>query len=82
MKTGNKNQAVMLSVVAVGAIAFLVIELMPAKMRPSLAQILPTAGKTEPSIVVTNDLPLTLVGDPFSHPKLALKDRSSNARIR
>jgi hypothetical protein len=71
VKTGNKNQAVILSIVAVGAVAFLVIELMPSRLRPSaLAQ---AATGHSLSSTVNVDLPLALVGDPFSHPKLAVK---------
>ena len=70
MKTGNRNQAVILSVVALGAIAFLVIQLLPAKIRPTLGGSIsqPVAGAP-----VSTDYALTLVGDPFSHPKLAIK---------
>jgi hypothetical protein len=73
MKTGNKNQAVMLSIVAVGAIAFLVIQLMPGKNRPFLGGS-PAPAQTDGAVHVPTDLPLALVGDPFSHPKLAVKE--------
>lgn len=72
MKTGNKNQATILGIVAVGAIGFLVIQLIPAKIRPMLGQgpaAIPVVAPTSMPV----DLPLALVGDPFSHPKLAVK---------
>jgi hypothetical protein len=72
MKTGNKSQAVLLSVIAVGAIAFLAHQVMPAKLVSlGLVSTAPTVASTPPSDQVK--LPLTLVGNPFSHPKLATK---------
>src|SRR5689334_6695374 len=70
MKTGNKNQAIILAVIAVGAVAFLVIQLLPAKIRPTLAGLAQRQVVEPP---VSTDFALTLVGDPFSHPKLATK---------
>ncbi len=70
MKTGNRNQAIILSIVAVGAIVFLVIQLLPAKIRPTLGGL--TSRPVADAPVSTN-FALTLVGDPFSHPKLAVK---------
>lgn len=72
MKAGNKNQATILAIVAVGAIGFLVVQLIPAKIRPMLGQG-PATGPIVASTSMPADLPLALVGDPFSHPKLAVK---------
>jgi len=70
MKTGNKKQVILLSVVAIGAIAFLVYQLLPSKIRPAFGQ--PVARPaSEPA--VDTDFGLALIGDPFSHPKLAVK---------
>lgn len=72
MKTGNKKQAIVLSIVALAAIGFLVMQVLPSKVKNSLAAI---TGRT-PDVVATQvptNLPLALIGDPFSHPKLAVK---------
>ena len=77
MKTGNKSQAVILTVVAIGAIGFLVIQLLPAKLKPIVGLSTSAASGSQTSIVDTN-LPLMLVGDPFSHPKLAVKKEAQS----
>lgn len=70
MKTGNKNQAILLSVVAVGAIAFLAHQLMPAKFIPLGSVAAAPRAASTPSADLSK-LPLTLLGNPYSHPKLA-----------
>lgn len=73
MKTGNKQQAIVLSVVAVGAIAFLGLQLKGIASR-NTPQATPTqqpaAGPAQPAANVDRDLPKTLFSDPFSHPAL------------
>lgn len=72
MKTGNKKQAIVLSAIALLAVAFLVYQLMPAKGTPFSAAPTPAAsssGTPSPS----QDLSLAVMGNPFSHPKLASK---------
>lgn len=73
MKTGNKTQAVVLSFVAVLAIGFLVYQLLPSKVKPSIAGVAQTGSSVAPSATadVSQELPLHLIGNPFSHPKLA-----------
>jgi len=72
MKTGNKKQAILLSVVAVGAIFFLGHQLMPSKLAAiGLASSAPAPATIK--IDSGSDLPFALVGNPFSHPKLAVK---------
>ena len=72
MKTGNKNQAIVLSVVAVLAIAFLVYQLLPEKVKPTFAALSPAQVST-PAGHPSDDLSLALLGNPFSHPMLATK---------
>ena len=72
MKMGDKNQAVILSLVAVGAVAFLVFQLMPGKVKSSLMGSSASPSQA-PSVATVAELPLMVTGDPFSHPKLAIK---------
>jgi hypothetical protein len=72
LKTGNKKQATILAIVAVGALAFLIVQFLPAKGRGSLIALV-TGRTEEPSNAIdSSGLPLVLVRDAFSHPKLAL----------
>jgi hypothetical protein len=72
MKTGNKKQAMILSVVAVLAVAFLVYQLMPAKAKPFSAPASPEVSLTQ-NASTSQNLSLAVLGNPFSHPKLASK---------
>jgi hypothetical protein len=75
MKVGDKKQATILMIVAVGAIAFLVIQFIP-KGKQALARVIASAVSKEPKLGVTapdNSLPAQLQSDPFSHPLLATK---------
>jgi hypothetical protein len=81
MKTGNKNQAVILSIVAVGAIGFLAIQLTPAKLGPASAN--PGQSSTSAAAIgIPTDLPLALAGDPFSHSRLATKRVTTDPGMR
>ena len=66
MKTGNKNQAMALSVVAVLAVGFLVYQLLPAKSKPSFVARAPEVSLAgRPGKV--DDMSLVVLGNPFSH---------------
>jgi hypothetical protein len=76
MKTGNKNQAMALSVVAVLAVGFLVYQLLPAKSKPSFVARAPEVSLAgRPGKV--DDMSLVVLGNPFSHPMLATKEASA-----
>lgn len=69
MKVGDKKQAVILSVVAIGAIAFMGMQLIPKG-----ARFVATAGKPEAPATVEPEpvtLQLAVLSNSFSHPKLA-----------
>lgn len=72
MKTGNKAQAVVLSIVAVLAVGFLIYQLVPSQGKPFLglavASASPAQGASAP-----HELTLAVLGNPFSHPMLATK---------
>jgi hypothetical protein len=74
MKAGNKKQAAILSVVAVGAIGFLIYQLVPSKVGNLAAAITGSGSNAAaaPSSAPDN-LSLLVLGAPFSHPKLAAK---------
>lgn len=71
MRTGDVKQAVILSVVALAALVFLGV-----RVPPRGSSLLPMLGgaprETVSATLPTGEsLPLALVGNPFSHPKLA-----------
>lgn len=69
MKTGDKKQAVILTVVAVLAVGFLGYRLIPAGSKAVTA-----LRSGEPGVKGASrelQLPLVVTGNPFSHPKLA-----------
>ena len=72
MKTGNKKQAIALSVVAVLAVGFLGYQLMPSAAKPSFVSSAPEV-KLEGTPGTAQNLSLAVLGNPFSHPKLAKK---------
>lgn len=78
MKTGDKKQAVILSVVAVLAIAFLGYQLRP-KTKPLVAAGVQEASATATPSEDSEALPLTVIGNPFSHSKLATKSPPKQA---
>src|SRR5436309_11255519 len=73
MKTGNGRQAMILAIVAILSIGFLVYQLMPAKMRPMVLGGSRQAAGIAPTMDSTDNLSLLVIGNPFSHPKLATK---------
>ncbi|MEA2554350.1 MAG: hypothetical protein QOJ65_2526 [Fimbriimonadaceae bacterium] len=72
MKTGDKKQAIALTAVAVLAIGFLGSRLIPSKSATVKAVRAAEAAKPELGSDVL-DLPLAVLGNPFSHPKLAVQ---------
>jgi len=73
MKTGNKQHAILLSVVAIGALAFLVVQLKGIAAKNSVPPAgvpAPVAGASKGPANDSPDLPRTLFSDPFSHPAL------------
>jgi len=72
MKVGDKKQATILFIVAIGAIAFLAIQLVPGEIKSPLGGLAASANQTGGPALAT-ELPLMVAGDPFSHPKLATK---------
>lgn len=79
MKTGNKTQAVVLSVVAVLAIAFLVYQLMPSQVKPLLGSGARTSTAAQ-SPGASQELTLAVLGNPFSHPMLATKPAAKDVK--
>jgi hypothetical protein len=72
MKTGDKKQAIALTAVAVLAIGFLGSRLIPSKSATVKAVRAAEAAKPELGSDVL-DLPLAVLSNPFSHPKLAVQ---------
>lgn len=73
MKTGNKQQAIVLSVVAVGALGFLGLQVKGIAARNAVQPLANQPAATGPAKAtagVDRDLPRTLFSDPFSHPAL------------
>jgi hypothetical protein len=69
MKVGNIGQAILLSIVAVAAVAFLVIQL-KGRHAPT-AQTSSANASASPNIHTASlELPRTVYGDPFTHPAL------------
>lgn len=76
MKIGDQKKATMLGIVAVGAIGFLVIRMLPSGgpkvLRTASATAAAEQGAVNSAVAVP---PMTLVNDPFSHPDLAEKKK-------
>jgi hypothetical protein len=72
MKVGDKKKATILSIVAVGALAFFIIRMLPEPGRKASAA---SAGATAPaaSAPAPTATTVALVNDPFSHADLAEK---------
>ncbi|MBS1713110.1 MAG: hypothetical protein JST30_02100 [Armatimonadetes bacterium] len=79
MNMGNKGQAIALSVVAVGAVGFMVLQIQGAAGRAArnlhAAVSGAIGGKSEEA--PRSGLPTTFYGDPFSHPALPRSERQS-----
>jgi len=78
VRTGNKMQVAVLSIVALGAVGFLAFQMMPSKLQPLVAVLTPSSSPSSP-VVYNDHLPMTLVGNPFSHPALAVKPPATQA---
>ena len=78
MKVGNIAQAVMLSIVAVAAIGFLILQLKGKSVpRASLASPNSTASPYLKN--ATLEMPRTVYGDPFTHPALPRRQPAKKA---
>lgn len=75
MKIGDQKQAVILSVVAVGAIGFLVLQLKGKGGSVAALNGSGAANTTSPSHTLA-DIPTTLYGDPFSNAVLIKQDET------
>jgi hypothetical protein len=71
VKTGDKRQATILSLVAFGAIGFFVIRMLPEGGPKSLRSADSSTQASSSTGSGGTTLPLTLINDPFSHPLLA-----------
>ena len=74
MKVGDTKKATLLGVVAVGAIAFLVIRMVPSGGSKAMTRVAASSTSDSPAAGAKVAVPpMTLVNDPFSHPDLAAK---------
>ena len=69
MQIGDKRKATVLVIVAIAALAFLVIRLMPSE--PGKVKVATDRVASAPPVSANKPLPLILITDPFSHPSLA-----------
>lgn len=70
MKVGDPKQAVILGVVAFGAVAFLVFQLVPKSGGISIAQLTHGPEALTAKSNAVDDLPEFVTRDAFSHPRL------------
>lgn len=80
MKTGNKQQAMILCVVAVLAVGFLIWQILPGKKSLATARAA-DASTSSGGQLVALDLPRYVIGSPFSHSRLAPEDDGSGAEV-
>lgn len=71
MDVGDPKKTAALGVVAVAAIGFLVLRLMPDAKKPAPSGQSPTPESVGASPTVGESTMVSLIGDPFSHPMLA-----------
>lgn len=71
MKVGDKKQAAILTIVAVLALGFLFTQLLPGKRVKFQLPVEVRSAEEKPK--ASEELPLAVIGNPFSHPKLATK---------
>ena len=83
MKVGDKKQAILLSLVAVGAIAFLFSQLGGTLKggNPVPRLLAAMAGSPEPARTEASEYPQVVTRDAFSHPKLEMATMKAAAAV-